>query len=61
MIYFRQEGVPMENTVRKILDYTHKANNSREVTELESILGELKNEYGSIISDFNRFVIILLV
>ncbi|CAI4667160.1 Nuclear cap-binding protein complex subunit 1 [Saccharomyces cerevisiae] len=60
-LYFRQEGVPMENTVRKILDYTHKANNSREVTELESILGELKNEYGSIISDFNRFVIILLV
>ncbi|CAI4048653.1 hypothetical protein N7582_004429 [Saccharomyces uvarum] len=60
-LYFRQEGVPMENTVRKILDYTHKANDSREITELESILEELKNEHGSIISDFNKFVIILLV
>ena len=60
-LYFRQEGVPMENTVRKILDYTHKANNSREVTELEGILEELKEEHGSIISDFSRFVIILLV
>lgn len=59
--YFKNAGFPMESKVRDLLDYIHKANGNREVSELESILASIKEEHGSIILDFNKFTIILII
>lgn len=60
-LFFKQDSVPMSEQVRLILDYIHKQNDSREISELENILGSMKQEFGSIISNFDRFVVALLV
>lgn len=60
-LYFNQESVPFSEEVRSILDYIHKSNESRNVSELETVLGSIKEKYGSLISDFDRFTIVLLV
>lgn len=60
-LYFNQECVPFSEEVRQILDYIHKSNDSREVSELENILESIKEKYGSTITNFDRFTIILLV
>ncbi|QLL30527.1 hypothetical protein HG536_0A03450 [Torulaspora globosa] len=60
-LYFMQESVPFHEEVRQILDYIHKANDVREVIELETILDDMKQKYGAVIRDFDRFVIVLLV
>lgn len=59
-LYFMQDTVPFHEEVRQILDYIHKANDVREVSELEEILNGIKEKYGTIIRDFGRFVIVLL-
>lgn len=60
-LYFKQDSVPMSEQVRTILDYIHKQNDAREISELKNIIENIKDEYGAIISDMNRFIIILLV
>lgn len=60
-LYFRQDSVPISEQVRTILDYIHKQNDAREISELKSIIQNIRDEYGAIISDMNRFIIILLV
>lgn len=60
-LYFTQESVPFCEEVRQILDYIHKANDVREISELENILEGMKEKYGEIISDFDRFTVVLLV
>lgn len=60
-LYFNQESVPFSEEVRQVLDYIHKSNDVREVSELETILESIKEKYGALISDFDRFTIVLLV
>ncbi|CCH62326.1 hypothetical protein TBLA_0H00330 [Henningerozyma blattae CBS 6284] len=58
-LLFRQDSFPLCENVRKILDYIHKAINQKEVTELETLLEELKSD--NLIVDYNKFIIILLI
>lgn len=59
-LFFRQESFPAHEQVRQLLDYMHKQNDSREVSELESIINNIKEEFGESIVDINKFVIVLL-
>lgn len=60
-LFFKQDSVPMSEHVRKILDYIHKQNDAREIGELEGILEDIKEECSSIISNVDRFIVVLLV
>lgn len=59
-LFFVQDGFPLESIVRELVDYVHKQNDAREVSELESIIEKFK-ENSSQIADFNRFIVIVLV
>lgn len=58
-LLFIQDGVPFEPVVRDLVDYFHKKNDIREITELEAIIEKLR-EQSSEITDFNRFIVVLL-
>ncbi|CCD26454.1 Sto1p NDAI_0H02800 [Naumovozyma dairenensis CBS 421] len=60
-LFFKLDSVPMEAQVRQILDYIHKPNNQRELKDLEEIINTIKEEYGNEITDFTRFVIIVIM
>lgn len=59
-LFFKQELIPFESLVRDLLDYIHKQNNDRDISELEGIIAKIKEEHSSIISNFERFVVILI-
>ena len=60
-LYFIQEGVPVEPVARQLIDYAHKQGSGKNIEELEGLIEKLREEYSSIITDFDRFLIILLV
>ncbi|AQZ12941.1 STO1 (YMR125W) [Zygosaccharomyces parabailii] len=60
-LYFRQESFPAHEKVRQLLDYVHKQNDVRDVSELDAIIDSIRQEFGSIISNFDQFIIVLLV
>ena len=60
-LYFIQEGVPVEPLARQLIDYAHKQGSGKNIEELEGLIEKLREEYSSIITDFDRFLIILLV
>lgn len=60
-LYFRHESFPAHQQVRQLLDYMHKQNDSREVSELEAIINTIKQEYGDIIANFEKFIVVLLI
>ncbi|MCG8711192.1 hypothetical protein JHU04_004593, partial [Brenneria sp. 4F2] len=59
-LYFRQESFPAHEKVRQLLDYVHKQNDVRDVSELDAIIDSIRQEFGSIISNFHQFIIVLL-
>lgn len=59
--YFKHESSPLRDVVVELLDYIHKPNNSREVSELEQLLEKIKANHGSIIKNFDCFIIVLIV
>ncbi|CCF55481.1 hypothetical protein KAFR_0A00430 [Kazachstania africana CBS 2517] len=60
-LFFKQDSLPIESIVRDILDFMHKPNNTRDINELKTLLESLTNEYGSIMADRSRFIIVLLI
>ncbi|CAB4254460.1 similar to Saccharomyces cerevisiae YMR125W STO1 Large subunit of the nuclear mRNA cap-binding protein complex, interacts with Npl3p to carry nuclear poly(A)+ mRNA to cytoplasm [Maudiozyma barnettii] len=58
-LLFTQSDIPFEPIVRELADYVHKQNDVREISELEAIIEKLR-EHSSEITDFNRFIVVLL-
>ncbi|AMD21771.1 HFL085Cp [Eremothecium sinecaudum] len=60
-LIFKNQSFPFHEKVTSILDYFHKPPSDKNVGELESILKDIQESNGSIISDFNKFAITLLI
>lgn len=58
-LLFSQADIPFEPIVRDLVDYVHKQNDTREISELEGIIEKLREHAGQI-TDFNRFIVVLL-
>lgn len=62
-LVFKQDKFPFASIVSEILDYIHKQNDSREITELEAIIAKFnegEDPLSSNIADFNKFIVFLL-
>lgn len=60
-LYFRSPSFPFHENVTQLLDFFHKQPDTRSVAELEGILKDIAVNHGSIIEDFNRFTVTLLI
>ncbi|CDO96175.1 unnamed protein product [Kluyveromyces dobzhanskii CBS 2104] len=60
-LYFRSPSFPFYESVINILDFFHKQPDTRSIAELENILKDVADVHGSIIEDFNRFTVTLLI
>ena len=60
-LFFKQDSIPIAESVRKLIDYMHKQGENKVFTELEAIVEDLKQQHGSIIVNFDRFIITLMI
>ncbi|AAS53589.2 AFR218Wp [Eremothecium gossypii ATCC 10895] len=60
-LLFKNEVFPFHEKVQLILDYIHKQPLEKNISELESLLEDIKSAHGDKIPDFNRFTVTLLI
>ena len=48
-LFFKLSSIPMDESVRTLLDYVHKQNEQRDVNDLKTIISDIKEQYLSLI------------
>ncbi|AET40477.1 Sto1p Ecym_6080 [Eremothecium cymbalariae DBVPG len=60
-LLFKNEAFPFHDKVQLILDYFHKQQLEKNVSELESLLEDIRTTCSAQIPDFDRFTVTLLI
>ncbi|EDO17092.1 hypothetical protein Kpol_1025p11 [Vanderwaltozyma polyspora DSM 70294] len=60
-LYFKQDSLPFAELTRRLIDFMHKNGEEKKIEELESIVEEFKENYGTMFTNFDKFIVTIIV